>query len=931
MVAGDFRGDRGEIKKRSYEEFAVEPDISQPFVHVALGMQPALVGNVNRTTMPKRPVFFLINTSTVSDELIRLAKLLLAHDIQPTFHFTFSYWTVDRDIERCRAEGIGVIVDEPLDSAAMFPRLTWLREFLAKRPSWPLEPFLSGFLSETISLRLSLERATRFFARTGAQLLILSVDLVGYDSSAYVKVARRRGMKALIVSNIMSNGLDVAEFYYRDPRFHVVGALRGIITTVFPKWALSYRGTRLMRVQPHRILAMELLGLAPRDPWLFNGSRADVITMESPAMADYMAAAGMERKQMRIVGSTADDVLAEILADRDRRREELRRSLGLATDRRIILTALPPDFLYVEGGRPECDFRDYESVVEFWIKSLCSVEGYNVVISMHPSAKADEMRALERYGARISTLTTPELVPLCDIFVAAISSTIRWAIACGVPVVNYDIYRYRYSDDFAKVEGVLTVEEQSDFLAALVRLAHDKEFYRNVQAKQRAVARQWGFVDGTCSARMLALVQELLPPLAEAGRFSPFEPPEIRRRPRGLNPVDAVLTASARWFTAAVRRLREFGVSGGAGIQRYIRGKKNVVKSSIISVVHLLRRVIGIPQLEASLRSHVDATIRAQLQAVASSQQEALHTAIAATSAELEAAIRATRGELDAARGEIRRYADSVEAYIRFMHERNRVLAALSLPMLASNAVSQKDVRHFCSLLAPFDVEGFKKVRLGNQHDGGYIYIDDLDGVSLVISCGVSNDVTFDLACAELGKPVMQFDHTVEGPPTRHPKFTFRKQAIDALGKIPNSVKLWDIVGQEGDRSKIDLLLKIDIDGDEWSTFANFPVEQLKRFRQIACEFHWSSRLTDPEYFSLCLRAISNIHQSFFPVHMHANNFVNFSNVMGVPMPEVYEVTFVNRDLYRPSTRQEGAPTEIDNPNNPEKPDLVLTSPFNIS
>ena len=224
-----------------------------------------------------------------------------------------------------------------------------------------------------------------------------------------------------------------------------------------------------------------------------------------------------------------------------------------------------------------------------------------------------------------------------------------------------------------------------------------------------------------------------------------------------------------------------------------------------------------------------------------------------------------------------------------------------------------------------------RRIRLGNDHDGGYIYIDDLADVSQVISCGVSNDVTFDLACAELGKPVMQFDHTVEGPPTPHPKFTFRKQAIDALGKMPNSVKLWDVVDQVGDRSKSDLLLKIDIDGDEWSTFANFPTQQLKRFRQIAGEFHWSSRLADPEYFSLCQRAISNIHQAFVPVHMHANNYVSFSNVMGVPMPEVYEVTFVNRDLYRPTTPQKGAPTEFDNPNNPEKPDLVLTSPFNIA
>jgi hypothetical protein len=184
--------------------------------------------------VPKRAVFFLINTSTVSDELFRFAKILLAQGIEPTFHFTFSYWTVDRDIERCKLEGFRVVIAEPLDPSALFPRLTSLREFLTTRPSWPLSPFLCDVLSETIGLRLSLVRAARYFARTGAQLLILSVDLVGYDSSAYVKVAHRRGMKALIVSNIMSNGLDVAAFYRHDERFRIVGPLRRFVTTLFP-------------------------------------------------------------------------------------------------------------------------------------------------------------------------------------------------------------------------------------------------------------------------------------------------------------------------------------------------------------------------------------------------------------------------------------------------------------------------------------------------------------------------------------------------------------------------------------------------------------------------------------------------------------------------------------------------------------------------
>jgi hypothetical protein len=279
----------------------------------------------------------------------------------------------------------------------------------------------------------------------------------------------------------------------------------------------------------------------------------------------------------------------------------------------------------------------------------------------------------------------------------------------------------------------------------------------------------------------------------------------------------------------------------------------------------------------------------------------------------------------------IRESGNATSAYTRYLEDRSRTLAALSMPSLNSEDVTQKDILRFCALFQPSDVEDFKKIRLGNRGDGGYIFIDDFAPISQVISCGISDDVNCDLAFAEMGKRVVQFDHTVETSPQHHPRFDFRKQAIDALGSIPGSVRLWDVVNKLGDAGKADLLLKIDIDGNEWATFANFPLKELKRIRQIVCEFHWSSRLHRIEHFTLCLKAIENIRKAFFPAHLHANNFAGFANVLGVPIPEVYEVTFVNNDLYRPSGFQKSVPTELDSPNNPNFPDLFLGSPFRIS
>ena len=57
-------------------------------------------------------------------------------------------------------------------------------------------------------------------------LLVLSIDLAGYDTGAYVKVAHQSGCKVVLISSIMSIGLDQAEVYYNDPNYHVRGLAR---------------------------------------------------------------------------------------------------------------------------------------------------------------------------------------------------------------------------------------------------------------------------------------------------------------------------------------------------------------------------------------------------------------------------------------------------------------------------------------------------------------------------------------------------------------------------------------------------------------------------------------------------------------------------------------------------------------------------------
>ena len=174
----------------------------------------------------------------------------------------------------------------------------------------------------------------------------------------------------------------------------------------------------------------------------------------------------------------------------------------------MLLTPLVPDFLYVNGGRPQCDFQNYAELTKAWLDPLAEQRTFNVVVALHPSIDIESMRHIEGDNVRIGTWKTAELVPLCDIYVASISSTIRWAIACGKPVVNYDVYRYRYSD-FQRVPGVLTTEEQGEFRRLLRRLVDDAGYRKQIADEQAGASSRWGMLDGRVSDRMLDLVQRL--------------------------------------------------------------------------------------------------------------------------------------------------------------------------------------------------------------------------------------------------------------------------------------------------------------------------------------------------------------------------------------------------------------------------------------
>jgi len=273
---------------------------------------------------------------------------------------------------------------------------------------------------------------------------------------------------------------------------------------------------------------------------------------------------------------------------------------------------------------------------------------------------------------------------------------------------------------------------------------------------------------------------------------------------------------------------------------------------------------------------------------------------------------------------EQRKQIDEVASLLPALREMNAKIVPFRDLLTQMDFALQARALDLLRPLRPFSAQGHGKIRVGSDFDGGYVCLDDFAGITAAFSCGIGGNDSFDLSCAERGIDVLQFDHTIQSPPTRHPKLRFFREQIVPV-PTPGGRTLAQLVREyPGDAP--DLLLKIDIEYDEWPVFDAMELAEIGRFRQIVGEFHGFHKIDDVEYCTRMLRVLRKIDSAFFVCHVHANNYSGIGNFANVVVPHTLEITFANRSVYTPYRSHDIFPTTLDAPCDPGRPDYHLGS-----
>ncbi len=231
-------------------------------------------------------------------------------------------------------------------------------------------------------------------------------------------------------------------------------------------------------------------------------------------------------------------------------------------------------------------------------------------------------------------------------------------------------------------------------------------------------------------------------------------------------------------------------------------------------------------------------------------------------------------------------------------------------------------------LLSPMDIRKANYRRVGRDYDGGYVMLDDFSAsnVDAAYSFGISDDVSWDESMADLGIDIYMYDHTISALPKNHPRFHFTRKGVTGHLASSDLETLSTLIMQNGHQDSDKLLLKMDIEGNEWDVFDETPSEIINQFSQITIELH--GLIPDPYRGEIgkIISVLDKINQTHQSVHVHANGSCEVDWLGDTALPSLLEVTYIRRSSYQdrfiPNKRT--FPTEIDQPTQEWLPEVPL-------
>ena len=211
----------------------------------------------------------------------------------------------------------------------------------------------------------------------------------------------------------------------------------------------------------------------------------------------------------------------------------------------------------------------------------------------------------------------------------------------------------------------------------------------------------------------------------------------------------------------------------------------------------------------------------------------------------------------------------------------------------------KKDISKILKRLLPYKT-GFDLIRLGNDNDGGYLVPDDLSNISRNYSAGVGDLTKFEEDLEEkYSIPSSMVDFKDVDPKLLPKKSKFIKKKI-GISSYEENLSINDWLDNESG----EIILKMDIEGDEYLTLSSMSDKNLKKIRILVIEIHDLRHLRNYSFFKTFEKVLLKLNNFFYVCHLHINNVSKVKDIGGYSVPDMLEVTLIRKNRVKNFTNQ---------------------------
>ena len=147
------------------------------------------------------------------------------------------------------------------------------------------------------------------------------------------------------------------------------------------------------------------------------------------------------------------------------------------------------------------------------------------------------------------------------------------------------------------------------------------------------------------------------------------------------------------------------------------------------------------------------------------------------------------------------------------------------------STVSKNNISNLIDLMKVKDL-GHNLIRVGSDHDGGYLIPNILDQIESCFSPGVGKIYDFEKQLGEKKINIFLADGTIDKKNIQIDKFDFKNKKISSKNS-KNEITLQNWIEDKSHENNKNLLLQMDIEGFEYEVISSTPSEYLELFKII--------------------------------------------------------------------------------------------------